>query len=132
MLTIKRLLSYLAILLPLTSCAEYNFRNQTWIGSLGADCNDPRAGYACGAQFDTLDSKSALLTKDQFWAWWTNPANQAIATNAATEQDLYTGLRTLCSDHPGECSQEVQQKIQTFFAKAKNPKRHMQEQGLMP
>lgn len=66
----------------------------------------------------------------QFIALWNDPAQQMICTNASTEVDLYTGLRTLCSSHPGSCSVEVVQQLAKFNAKARNPRKHLIDAGL--
>lgn len=116
-----RLFGFLALLLCTNSCAEYQFKNQTWWGSL-------QQGGA--AQFRTLDDSFSKLSMQQFIALWNDPKQQLICTNASTEQDLYTGLRTLCSNHPGSCSIQVVQQLAKFNAKAKNPRKHLVDAGL--
>lgn len=116
-----RLFISLALLLCTNSCAEYKFKNQDWYGSL-------QQGGA--AHFRTLDTSFAKLSMPQFIALWNDPKAQLACTSAAVMTDLYTGLRTLCSNHPGSCTIEEVQQANTFLAKVKNPRKHLIDAGL--
>ena len=111
------LFTILALLLfSLSGCAEYKFKNYAAYGSLGA---------AGAAQFDTLDSNSSILTLDQFIKQvWENPTDPVIALHVSSYEDLITGLQTMCSDHPGACTQEVVSAMRVESAKLAKFKRH--------
>lgn len=44
--------------------------------------------------------------------------------------DLYTGLRTLCSNHPGACTIEEVKQANAFLKKVRNPRKHLIDAGL--
>lgn len=66
----------------------------------------------------------------QFIALWNDPKAQLTCTSAAVMTDLYTGLRTLCSNHPGSCTIEEVQQANAFLKKVKNPRKHLISAGL--
>jgi hypothetical protein len=90
----------LVVWLPLilSACGGITITNTTWWGSLQEEG---------AAQFDTLDSNSAVLNMQQFLALWNNPVDPMIATHVSVFEKIQTDYQTICSDHPGECSEQA-------------------------
>lgn len=96
------------VLLGLGGCAQVQIKDSEWYGSLG---------ILGAAGFHTLTNDTERLNIQQWAVKWDDLQHPLVCTSVDTLADWKGDIEKLCSFNSNECTYQVQQAVNAFYAK---------------